>query len=327
MLFPTTRLSRLRANKNLRAMVRQTTVTVSDLVMPMFIHHGHDIKNPIPSMPGIYQMSIDHACDHAAELYEKGIRSVLLFGIPAKKDELGSDSLSDEGIIQTALRRLKKEVPGLTYMTDVCFCEYTSHGHCGVMVKRDGQMILDHDATLGNLRRQAISHVQAGSDMLAPSGMIDGGVGAIREALEAESFGHVPIMSYSAKYASAFYGPFRDAAGGAPAFGDRRSHQMDPGNSDEAVLEASQDIAEGADIVMVKPALAYLDIISRLKTNFDVPVAAYNVSGEYSMIKAAAAHGWLDERAVIIETLTAIKRAGADIIISYHTAEAASWLK
>jgi len=326
--YPINRLSRLRANENFRAMVRENVLNVDDLIQPVFVHHGENIKKEITSMPGQYQLSADRLAEYSEQIFEAGIKSVLLFGIPAHKDAVGSDTWDDNnGIIQRALRELRKAVPEMVLITDVCFCEYTDHGHCGVITERDGQKVLDHEATCENLALQAASHARAGADMLAPSGMIDGGVGVIREALDGMGFGHVPVMAYSAKYASSFYGPFREAAQGAPQFGDRRSYQMDIANSDEALREVELDIQEGADIVMVKPALAYMDIIRRVKDIFTLPVAAYNVSGEYAMIKAAAQNGWLDEKAAVLEILTNLKRAGADLIITYHALDAASWIK
>jgi len=324
---PITRLSRLRAHETFRSLVRETRLDVAQLIQPVFIHHGTNVKNEISSLPGQYQLSVDLLADHARRLFDRGLRSLLLFGIPARKDPVGSDTWDDEnGIIQQALRELRRAVPGMTLITDVCFCEYTDHGHCGVLTERNGRRVLDHEATLDHLALQAASHARAGADMLAPSGMIDGAVGVIRETLDGGGFGHLPIMSYSAKYASAFYGPFREAAGGAPQFGDRRSHQMDVANSDEALREVELDLNEGADIVMVKPALPCLDIIRRVKDAFAVPTAAYNVSGEYALVKAAAAQGWLDEKDATLEILTAIRRAGADTIITYHAADATAWL-
>jgi porphobilinogen synthase len=326
MSFPIVRLSRLRANETLRSMVRETSLAVTDLIAPLFVHHAENVKNPIASMPGQFQLSVDHAAEYARQLFDLGIRSVLLFGIPARKDAVGSDTWDDDnGVIQRALRSLKQAVPDMQLISDVCFCEYTDHGHCGVLTERNGEKVLDHDATLENLVLQVASHAKAGADMVAPSGMIDGAVGAIREALDGTGFSHVPIMAYAAKYASGFYGPFRDAAEGAPEFGDRRSYQMDIANAGEALREVELDIAEGADIVMIKPALAYLDIIRQVKAAFGMPTAAYNVSGEYAMVKAAAEKGWLDEKAIVLEILTACKRAGADLIITYHAADAARW--
>ena len=327
MNYPTVRLSRLRAGDTLRSMVRETSLSVSDLIAPLFIHHADNVKKEISSMPGQFQLSINHAAEYARRLFDIGIKSLLLFGIPAHKDSVGCDTWDDEkGVIQRALRALHRAVPDMLLITDVCFCEYTDHGHCGVMVEREGKMVLDHDATLDNLALQVVSHARSGADMVAPSGMIDGGVGAIRDALDNAGFGHLPIMAYSAKYASSFYGPFREAAEGAPQFGDRRSYQMDIPNSNEALREVELDIAQGADIVMVKPALAYMDVIRRIKDAFGMPTAAYNVSGEYAMVKAAAAAGWLEEKAVVLEILTSLKRAGADLLITYHAADAARWL-
>lgn len=327
MSFPEHRLSRLRQSVQLRDMIAEHTLELSDLIQPIFVHHGQGVQNEIVSMPGQFQWSIEHGCDYVRKLYDEGIKAVLLFGIPEKKDDQGSDSWDDKhGIIQQALRALKKAVPEMLLITDVCFCEYTDHGHCGILTERNGQMVLDHDATLNNLALQAVSHAQAGADIIAPSGMIDGAVGIIREALDESDLGHIPIMGYSAKYASAFYGPFRDAAEGTPQFGDRRTHQMDVANSDEAMREIELDVNEGADLIMVKPALAFLDIIRRAKETFAMPTVAYNVSGEYSMVKAAAAQGWLDEKATALEILTSIKRAGADLIITYHAEDAAKWL-
>lgn len=326
--YPTTRLSRLRGNPTFRQMVRETTLEISDLIQPLFVHHGEKVKNEIASMPGQFQLSVDNLTEQARKFFDMGIRAVLLFGIPAHKDPIGSDTWDDEnGIIQRALRALRKATPEMILISDVCFCEYTDHGHCGVMVERDGRKVLDHDATLENLALQTASHALAGADIVAPSGMIDGAVGVMRQTLDGMAYSHIPIMSYSAKYASSFYGPFRDAAEGAPKFGDRRSHQMDIANSDEALREVELDIREGADIVMVKPALAYMDIIRLVKDTFSMPTAAYNVSGEYAMVKAAAAHGWIDEKSIVLEILTGLKRAGADLIITYHTPDVAGWLK
>lgn len=326
--YPTTRLSRLRGNPTFRQMVRETTLEISDLIQPLFVHHGEKVKNEIASMPGQFQLSVDNLTEQAREFFDMGIRAVLLFGIPAHKDPIGSDSWDDKnGIIQRALRALRKATPEMILICDVCFCEYTDHGHCGVIVERNGRKVLDHDATLENLALQTASHARAGADIVAPSGMIDGAVGVMRQTLDGMACSHIPIMSYSAKYASSFYGPFRDAAEGAPKFGDRRSHQMDIANSDEALREVELDIREGADIVMVKPALAYMDIIRRVKDTFSMPTAAYNVSGEYAMVKAAAANGWIDEKSIVLEILTGLKRAGADLIITYHTPDVAGWLR
>ncbi|WP_029520815.1 porphobilinogen synthase [Persephonella sp. IF05-L8] len=321
--FPIHRPRRLRRNENIRRLVRETYLSIDDLIYPLFIEEGTNIKKEIPSMPGIYRWSLDRINEELEEVAKLDIPAVLLFGIPAHKDEVGSDTWNEEGIIQKAIRHIKENFPQLYVITDVCFCEYTEHGHCGVLHDHD----VDNDITLENTKKQVVSHAQAGADMVAPSGMMDGVVKAIREALDGAGFTNIPIMAYSAKYASAYYGPFRDAAESAPAFGDRRTYQMDPANRREALKEVSLDIEEGADIVMVKPALAYLDIISDLKQNFKVPVAAYNVSGEYSMVKAAGKLGWIDENKVMLETLTSIKRAGADIIITYHAKEVAKLLR
>ena len=319
MSFPAQRPRRLRRNENLRRMVRETHLRVDDLIMPLFIVPGSGVENPIGSMPGISQFSVDRAVEVCKSIRDLGIPGVILFGIPDEKDAVGSDAYNDDGIIQRALRSLKEDVPGLTLITDVCFCEYTDHGHCGIIKGND----VDNDATLQILVKESLSHVRAGADMVAPSDMMDGRVGAIRQGLDQEGYPHIPIMAYSAKFASGFYGPFREAAESTPQFGDRRSYQMDPPNGDEAVREVALDIEEGADIVMVKPALPYLDIIRRVKERFDCPVAAYQVSGEYAMLKAAALNGWLDGERVMLEALTSIKRAGADLILTYFAQEAA----
>jgi porphobilinogen synthase len=323
MPFPEHRPRRLRRTETIRRMVRETALSVDDFIYPLFAAAGNGIRKEIPSMPGTYQLSIENLVAEAREVASLGIPAVLLFGIPAAKDPVGSDACSDTGIIQTAVRALKDAVPALMVVTDVCFCEYTDHGHCGIMTK-DGDV--DNDATLEILAASALSHARAGADMVAPSDMMDGRVGAVRKALDREGFPGVPIMSYAAKYASGFYGPFRDAASSAPREGDRRAYQMDPPNAREALREVALDVGEGADIVMVKPALAYLDIIWRVRRAFDVPVAAYNVSGEYSLVKAAARLGWVEEERVMIEMLTGIKRAGADLIITYFAKEAARLL-
>ena len=323
MPFPTHRPRRLRRNENLRRMVRETHLSVNDFIMPLFIVPGSGVTNPISSMPGIAQLSVDRAVEECKEIRDLGIPGVILFGIPDHKDPVGSDAYADDGIIQRALAALKEEVPGLLLMTDVCFCEYTDHGHCGIIKGQD----VDNDATLTILVKEAVSHARAGADVIAPSDMMDGRVGAIRQGLDSEGFPHIPILAYAAKFASGFYGPFREAAESTPQFGDRRSYQMDPANADEAVREVGFDIEEGADMVMVKPALPYLDIIRRVKDHFDYPVAAYNVSGEYAMIKAAAQNGWLDEERVMMEALTSIKRAGADMILTYFAKDAARVLK
>jgi porphobilinogen synthase len=322
--FPQVRPRRLRRSETLRRMVRDTRVSVDDLIAPLFVVHGEQRRVPIPSMPGVSQLSIDQVVHDAQVLASLKIPAVILFGLPQSKDATGTESCAPDGIIQRAVRAIKTTVPDLVVITDVCLCEYTDHGHCGVL-DANGHVLNDETLTL--LRRIAVSHAEAGADIVAPSGMIDGMVAAIRGALDDRGFSHVPIMSYSVKYASSFYGPFRDAAGGAPQFGDRRSHQMDPANARDALREAALDVAEGADFLMVKPALAYLDILHRLSDHYpDLPLVAYNVSGEYSMVKAAAAAGALDERAAVLEILHAIKRAGADLIITYHAADAARWL-
>jgi porphobilinogen synthase len=319
MRFPIYRPRRLRRTENLRRLVRETALSVNDLIMPLFIVPGTKVTNPVSSMPGVAQLSVDRAVEECKAIRDLGIPGVILFGIPDHKDAVGSDAYNDDGIIQRALRAIKEHVPGLLLMTDVCFCEYTDHGHCGIIKGQD----VDNDATLEILVKESLSHARAGADMVAPSDMMDGRIGAIRQALDAEGFPHLPIMAYSAKFASGFYGPFREAAESTPQFGDRRSYQMDPPNAEEALREVELDIAEGADIVMVKPALPYLDIIRRVKDKFGYPVAAYNVSGEYAMIKAAALNGWLDEERVMLEMLTSIKRAGADIILTYFAKDAA----
>ena len=321
-IFPKLRLRRLRHTESLRALVRETGVGVGDLVYPLFVVEGRGQKQEITSMPGVFRYSVDLLPKEVEELAGLGIPAVLLFGIPDHKDEAGSAAYHPKGVVQQAVRAIKKTAPQLVVITDVCLCEYTSHGHCGLVV--DGQV--DNDQTLPLLAKTALSHTRAGADIVAPSDMMDGRVKAIREALDKASFDHIPILAYAAKYASAFYGPFREAAGSTPQSGDRRSYQMDPPNLRDALREVEQDIAEGADIVMVKPALAYLDVIRRVRDSFNHPLAAYNVSGEYAMVKAAAKQGWLDERQAILEILTAIKRAGADIIITYHAKEAARWL-
>src|SRR4051794_31435956 len=323
MAFPATRMRRLRRTGLLRDMVRETELTPSHLVLPMFVELGTDSRTPIEAMPGVERMSISHAVEEAGEAHELGVPAVLLFGIPAAKDESGSGAYDDEGVVQLAVRALKEAHPELVVMTDVCLCAYTTHGHCGV-VREDG--VVDNDVSLELLAKTAISHARAGADAVAPSDMMDGRVGALRGQLDAEDLKDTPIVAYSAKFASAFYGPFREAADSAPAFGDRRTYQMDPANAEEAVREALLDVEEGADVVMVKPALPYLDVIRRVKDATRVPVAAYNVSGEYAMVKAAAAAGYLDEQSAVLESLTAIRRAGADIVITYHAKDVARWL-
>ena len=324
MPFPQTRLRRLRATHTLRGLVRETRLSPADFVYPMFVAEGIEEREPIAAMPGIDRLSIAHAVAEAGEAAALGIPAVLLFGIPLNKDEEGSEAWDDEGVIQLATRAIKQAHPELLVIADLCLCEYTSHGHCGV-VRSDGTV--DNDATLELLSRTAVSQARAGADVIAPSDMMDGRVGAIRAALDDDGLVETPILAYSAKFASAFYGPFREAAGSAPAFGDRRSYQLDPANGDEALRETLLDVEEGADIVMVKPALPYLDVIRRVKQETAMPVAAYNVSGEYAMVKAAAAAGYLDERSATLEALTSIRRAGADIVITYHAKDAARWLQ
>lgn len=325
--FPQLRLRRLRKNENIRRMVRETRLSVDDFIYPLFVVEGEGVKEEIPSMPGQFRYSIDRLVEEVAEVKELGIPAIILFGIPKEKDEFGSDSFSDEGIIQRAVRAVKENVPEIYVITDVCFCEYTSHGHCGYLKCNGNDCDVDNDKTLELLKKQVVSHAKAGADMVAPSGMMDGMIKAIREALDEAGFTEIPIMSYAAKYASAYYGPFRDAAESAPAFGDRRSYQMDPANTDEALREVALDIQEGADIVMVKPALSYLDVVRRVKETFKYPTAVYNVSGEYSMVKAAALKGWIDEKRIVLETLLSMKRAGADLILTYHAKDAAKWLR
>ncbi len=324
MAFPQTRLRRLRKTGVLRDLVRETDLSVAHLVQPLFVEHGLDRRTPIESMPGIDRLSINHAVEEAGELHALGVPAVLLFGIPAAKDDEGSGAWDDEGVVQLATRAIKEAHPDLLVMTDVCLCEYTSHGHCG-RLRPDGSV--DNDSSVELLARTAVSQARAGSDAVAPSDMMDGRVGAIRAALDDDGLADTPIVAYSAKFASAFYGPFREAADSTPAFGDRRAYQMDPANVREAVREALLDVEEGADVVMVKPALPYLDVIRAVREATRVPVAAYNVSGEYAMVKAAAARGWLDERATVLESLLAIRRAGADLIFTYHAKEAAGWLR
>jgi porphobilinogen synthase len=312
----------------MRELVRETSLSVSDLIYPLFVRPGKGIKKEIASMPGNYQLSIDRLVDEVGSAANLGVHAFILFGIPTHKDATGSAALEDDGIVQQALRALRKTFADkILLLTDECFCEYTDHGHCGVLSDATGRLDVDNDKTLPLLAAQCVSHARAGADVVAPSGMMDGMVGSIRAALDSAGFSHLPIMSYSAKYASGFYGPFRDAAESPPQFGDRNSYQMDPGNGSESLREVAQDLAEGADVVMVKPALAYLDIIRRVKDHFNVPVAAYNVSGEFAMVKAAAANGWIDERRVALEILTSIKRAGADMILTYFARDAALWLR
>jgi porphobilinogen synthase len=321
--FPTARPRRLRRTAALRDLVRETMIEPGDLVYPLFVQTGTGVRTPIPSMPGQFRLSIDRLVDEVGQAREEGVRSVLLFGIPERKDEIGSEAWDEGAAVQQAVRALKAAYADVVVITDVCLCEYTSHGHCGVIADGD----VNNDPTLELLARAAVSHAGAGADVVAPSDMMDGRVGAIRRALDDGGYARVAILSYAAKYASAFYGPFREAAGSTPQFGDRRSYQMDPANADEALLEVGLDLEEGADIVMVKPALAYLDVIRRVKDTYRVPVAAYNVSGEYSMLAAAAERGWIDRERTMMEILTGIKRAGADIVLTYHAREAARLLR
>lgn len=321
-MFPVHRPRRLRKNETIRRMVRETSLSPDHFIYPLFVTFGKGVKKEIPSMPGCFQESVDMVAKHAKEVYSLGIPAVLLFGIPEHKDEVGSSAYDERGEVQRAIKVIKNKVPQLFVITDVCLCEYTSHGHCGIIKGGD----VENDPTLELLAKEAVSHAKAGADMVAPSDMMDGRVEAIRMALDEEGFSETPVMSYAAKYASAFYGPFREAAESTPQFGDRRSYQMDPANRREALKEVALDIEEGADIVMVKPALAYLDVISDVKDTFDLPVAAYNVSGEYSLVKAAGKLGWIDEKRAMMEILTSIKRAGADLILTYFAKEAAKIL-
>jgi porphobilinogen synthase len=324
MQFPAYRPRRLRANPTIRAMMSETALSASDLIYPLFVKPGTGLKDEIKSMPGQYQLSLDMLPAEIDELNALGVPAVILFGLPSEKDEVGSEAYDEHGIVQEAIRAIKAHDPDFYVITDVCMCEYTSHGHCGIL---DDRGCVINDVTLELLAKEAVTHAEAGADMVAPSDMMDGRVAAIRAGLDADGFEMVPIMAYSAKYASGYYGPFRDAADSAPAFGDRRGYQMDPGNSEEAIRETMMDIEEAADIVMVKPALAYMDIIRRIKDEFGYPTAAYNVSGEYAMVKAAAANGWIDEERVVLETMTGFKRAGADLILTYHAKDAARWLR
>lgn len=322
MFKPYYRPRRLRHNKNIRRMVQETHLSVNDLIFPLFVVDGKKVRKPIKSMPGQFQLSIDYLVQEAKEAYRLGIPAIILFGIPATKDAQGTDAMSEAGIIQRAVRAVKEAIPEMFVISDVCFCEYTEHGHCGAVVEGD----VDNDTTLEMLVKQVLTHARAGVDMVAPSGMMDGMVGAIRKALDENGFEKISIMSYAAKYASAFYGPFREAAESTPQFGDRRSYQMNPANAREALYEVDLDVQEGADIIMIKPALAYLDIISQVRQRINLPVAAYNVSGELSMVKAAAQMGWLDEKKITLEMLTSIKRAGADLILTYSAKDVAHWL-
>lgn len=321
--FPAYRARRMRANETVRQFIRETELMASDFIYPLFVKPGEGLRDEVASMPGVFQLSLDQLSVEMDELLSLGVKAVILFGLPAHKDDLGSEAFDEHGIVQEAVRTIRACAPDMYVITDVCMCEYTSHGHCG---KLNADGTVENDATLELLAAEAVSHAQAGAHMVAPSDMMDGRIGFIRAALDGAGFSHVPIMSYSTKYASGFYGPFRDAADSAPAFGDRRSYQMDPANAEEGVREAAYDIAEGADMVMVKPALPYLDVLRRVKAELRFPTVAYNVSGEYSMVKAAALSGWIDERRVVLELLTSIKRAGADMIITYHAKDAARWL-
>jgi porphobilinogen synthase len=323
MLFPEYRARRMRQSAAFRRMIRETELSVNDLILPLFAVEGRNVENAIPSMPGHAQLSIDLLVEKVREAADVGVPAVILFGLPDKKDPLGTRAYAADGIVQKGVRAVKKAVPGMAVITDVCLCQYTDHGHCGMVEKG----VIDNDASLDLLARTALSHAEAGADMVAPSDMMDGRVAEIRALLDDKNFTHVPIMAYSAKYCSSFYGPFREAADSAPQFGDRRTYQMDPANAQEALREATMDVEEGADIIMVKPALPYLDIICRIREEIDLPVAAYNVSGEFAMIKAAAEKGWIDEERVMMETLTAIKRAGADMILTYFAIDAARRLK
>jgi len=322
MFYPVHRPRRLRQNEKIRDLVRETEVSIKDLIYPMFAIWGSKVKNEVASMPGIYQLSVENIVEEAKEVASLGISSIILFGLPKDKDEAASGAYAVDGIVQRAIEAVKEKVPELIVITDVCLCEYMSHGHCGVI--KDGEVL--NDISIELLARTALSHAEAGADIVAPSDMMDGRVAAIRSTLDENSYNNVPIMSYAAKYASSFYGPFREAADSTPSFGDRRSYQMDPGNVTEALREIHMDIEEGADIIMVKPALSYLDVIKAAYDEIDYPIAAYSVSGEYSMVKAAAEKGWIDERGVAMEILTSIKRAGADIILTYHAKDAAKWL-
>lgn len=323
MQFPDLRLRRLRRTEKIRSMVRETSLSVNDFIYPLFVVFGKNKKEEIKSMPGIYRYSVDRILEEVDEVVKLGIPAVILFGIPEKKDPEGSSAIDENGEVQQAVKKIKKAYPDLVIITDVCLCEYTSHGHCGILTKK-GEV--DNDATLEVLAEEALSHVRAGADIVAPSDMMDGRVLAIRELLDEKGYSHIPIMSYSVKYASAFYGPFRDAAESTPQFGDRKSYQMDPANIREAIREATLDVEEGADMIMVKPALSYLDVISTIADEFPYPIVAYNVSGEYSMVKSAGKMGWIDEERVMMEILLSIKRAGADLIITYHAKEAAKVL-
>jgi len=323
MYFPAYRPRRLRKNERLRGLIRETDLKIEDLIYPLFVIYGKNIRSEIPSMPGNYHCSVDKIAKEAKDAFELGIPAIILFGLPEQKDEAASGAYAEDGVVQQAIRVIKKEVPELLVITDVCLCEYMSHGHCGVIT--DGE--INNDVSLELLAQTALSHAEAGADMVAPSDMMDGRVAAIRSTLDEGGFETIPIMSYAAKYASSFYGPFREAADSTPQFGDRHSYQMDPSNVLEALREVALDIEEGADIVMVKPAMAYFDVIKGVKDEFGYPVAAYNVSGEFAMVKAAAQKGWIDEKGIVLEILTGIRRAGADVILTYHAKDVAKWLK
>jgi porphobilinogen synthase len=323
MEFPLVRMRRLRRTETIRRMVRETQLSADNLIQPLFAVPGSNVKKPVSSMPGVYQLSVDQIVTEAQKAHDAGVPAVILFGIPDKKDPEGSASWNTQGIVQRAVRAIKEKNRDLCVLVDLCFCEYTDHGHCGVL--HDGEV--DNDETLENLAKQAVSLAESGADVIAPSGMMDGMVGAIREGLDEHGFDLVPILSYAVKYASAFYGPFREAAESTPQFGDRKGYQMDPANSREAIREAQLDVSEGADMLMVKPALAYLDVIRDLREHFDMPIAAYNVSGEMSLVEAAAKNGWVDRKRIIVEMLTSIRRAGADMILTYWATEVAGWLK
>lgn len=326
-MFPQTRLRRLRSHPRLRDLVRETELCPNDFILPLFVRHGSQTRIPIGSMPGHAQLTVDLLAKEAREIAGLGIPAVILFGIPAHKDSVGSSAWDDQGIVQQAIRVIKETAPDLLVITDVCFCEFTDHGHCGVLIEDRGRKDVGNDQTLNNLIKQAVSHARAGADMIAPSGMMDGMIQALRGGLDSSGYSSIPIMSYAAKYASGFYGPFREAAESTPQFGDRRTYQMDPANGAEALREVALDLEEGADILMVKPALSYLDIIRRVKSAHpEVPLAAYNVSGEFAMVKAAAANGWIDEQRVALEILTSIRRAGADMILTYFAKDACRWL-
>ncbi|REK68075.1 MAG: porphobilinogen synthase [Cohnella sp.] len=327
MAFPITRHRRFRRTEALRNLVRETRLHVHDLIAPIFVIHGENVKEEIPSMPGVYQWSVDRLEEEISEIVGLGIQAVLLFGIPPHKDSTGTGAFEENGIVQLATRRIKEIAPDLLVVADTCLCEYTDHGHCGVLRHDGGQVTVDNDASLELLVRTAVSQAAAGADIIAPSNMMDGFVAAIRKGLDEAGFEQIPIMSYAVKYSSAYYGPFRDAADSAPQFGDRKTYQMDWANAREALREAESDAAEGADMLMVKPGLAYLDLVRMLKDRFHLPLAVYNVSAEYSMVKAAALQGWIDEKAIVLETLTGMKRAGADIIITYHAKDVARWLR